>query len=492
MRTLKYLLALTMIFILSQPLFAQMADTVWTKRFGGNRWDEGSSVRRLDDGGYIITGYSASFGDALGDFYVVRTDYHGNTIWENTYGGNDWDWAYCLATAPAGGFVTVGYSQSFGEGIGTIYFIKINGGGQIEWTKTYGSQFNDDARCVQRTKQHGIGNGYIICGWTHHPEYMRDVYLIRTDYDGDTLWTKRYGEDNDELGYWVSQTPDYGYVVTGAVRYNDNLCTDMYLLKTDPYGNTLWSRNYGGENYECAYQVIQDYHSGGYVLIGESKSFGTGDYDIYMVKTDAEGDTVWTRTYGGPGDEHGYKVLYEPDGYVIVGSTESYGAGDFDIWLIKTDVDGNAIGARTYGGRGFDYGFSVIKTDNNEYLITGTTGSFSSNGTFDAYLLKVHPDFTVGIDDDNMTIPDDIGLSQNYPNPFNAKTSIRFELTKQSQITLDIYDVLGNKITTLANDIYPAGNHNISFDAFRYASGIYFYKLDTGDYTETKKMLLIK
>ena len=209
---------------------------------------------------------------------------------------------------------------------------------QTSWWRTYGGTSYDCGNSVQQTSD----SGYIVACETYSlGPVTRDVYLIKTDASGDTLWTRIYGRDEDQ-GLSVQQTSDGGYIVAGETYPFGAAMRDVYLIKTDANGDTLWTRTYGGTSEDFCYSVWQT-ADGGYIIVGRTESYGAGRDDVWLLKTDANGDTLWTRTYGGTSYEGGNSVRQTPDGgYIIAASTASYGEGDFDIWLIKTDAQGYA------------------------------------------------------------------------------------------------------------------------------------------------------
>ncbi|MHA2277642.1 MAG: hypothetical protein ACXAC2_17820, partial [Candidatus Kariarchaeaceae archaeon] len=169
-------------------------------------------------------------------------------------------------------------------------------------------------------------------------------------YVPDTLWTKTFGVG---LGYSVQQTTDEGYIITGCTE------GDVWLIKTDESGDTLWTKTFGGGDEDNGLSVQQTTDEG-YIITGRTYSFGAGHADLWLIKTDESGDTLWTKTFGGGDKDNGLSVHQTADeGYIITGSTESFGAGDYDVWLIKTDESGDTLWTKTFGGGESDGGSSV-------------------------------------------------------------------------------------------------------------------------------------
>jgi hypothetical protein len=286
-----------------------------------------------------VAGYTSSFGNDT-QVYLIKTNVGGDTLWTRTYGGTDWDDGWSVQQTSDGGYIVAGYTRSFGNG-GDVYLIKTNAGGDTLWTRTYGGTNTDAGYSVQQTSD----GGYVVAGYTSSYGNVPQVYLIKTDASGDTLWTRNHGGASYDLGYSVRQTTDGGYVVAG---YTDSFGSNdqVYLIKTNAAGDTLWTRTYGGASVDRGYSVQQT-TNGGYVVAGYTDSFGSND-QVYLIKTNAAGDTLWTRTYGGANDDYGWSVQQTTDGgYVVAGWTRSFGNGS-QVYLIKTDANGNVgVGEET-------------------------------------------------------------------------------------------------------------------------------------------------
>jgi len=415
-------------FGLLQKQYAQGPDTLWTKTFGGVADDYGYSVQQTTDEGYIIAGCTYSFGVGEGDVWFIKTDDSGDTLWTKTYGGSSYDYAY--------------------------------------------------------TVQQTTDEGYIMTGMTDY-----DVWLIKTNASGDTLWTKTFGSVNIDAGNCVQQTSDGGYIITG---YTYHLGPDVWLLKTNASGDTTWTKTFGGNDVDNGISVQQTADSG-YIITGSTRSFGAGEGDVWFIKTNASGDTLWTKTFGGSAADWGMSVQQTADGgYIISGGTESFGAGGQDVWLIRTNALGDTLWTKTFGGSDIDYAYSVQQTTDAGYIITGVTESFGAGG-YDVWLIKTGPEPGIAEHYDQSNISGNFVLNQNCPNPFNTLTNISYSISRSDFVTLTVYDVLGREVKTLVNEFKKAGTHYVTFDATELSSGVYYYDLNTGDnIAETKNMLLLR
>jgi hypothetical protein len=481
-----------MLSLFCSTLFAQGPDTLWTRTYGGAGTDRTQSAQQTTDNGYIIAGWTNSFGAGNFDVYFIKTDALGDTLWTRTYGGAVIDIGYAVQQTTDDGYVIAGYTNSFAAGGPDVYLIKTDANGDTLWTKTYGGIGYEHGRSVQQTTD----GGYIVAGNTNSfgaGDY--DVWVLRTDALGDTLWTRTYGGAGTEYGYSVQQTTDDGYIIAGMTNSFGAGGYDVYLIKTDALGDTLWTRTYGGAGTEYSYSVQQTTDSG-YIVAGRTTSFGAGGNDVYLIKTDALGDTLWTRTYGGTGTEYGYSVQQTVDnGYIIAGYTTSFGAGDDDVYLIKTDALGDTLWTITYGGTGAETGQSVQQTTDNGYMIIGSTNSFGAGG-YDVWLLKIAGE--PGIQEtDGGVIPASHVLSESFPNPFRAETQIRYQLPRPGFVTVAIYDLSGQRIKTLVNEHRDAGYYAVrwdgrSQDGKTVSNGVYFCRMKAGTYTAVKKILLLR
>ena len=380
----KLVISLWLVFVTYS--FAQVPDTLWTQTIGRSSSDFGFSVQQTSDGGYIIVGLtdglSLPYPDT--DIYLVKTDSYGDTLWTQTYGGDLYDCGYSGRETTDGGYIFVGARRDTFEG-NLVYLIKTTMNGDHQWLKTYDGVGYD----VEQTTD----GGYIIAGYTCFGSGESDVWLLKTDSLGDTLWTKTYGGAGPEEGCAIDLTQDGGYIIAGHMSPSADNQYDFYLLRTDRYGDTLWTKKYGGDESDYAHS-IQQTADGGYIIGGYTHSYGPWT-DFYLVKTDSIGDTLWTRTYGGTHEDRGYCVRQTSEGgYIIVGQTFSSSMTGYDIRVVKTNANGDTVWTQTYGSEGWDCGQSGHQTSDGGYIFVGTTSTGGAAG-YDVYLIKTEPELGI-------------------------------------------------------------------------------------------------
>jgi len=473
------------ILILITCAFAQ-PDTLWTNTFGGSSRDEGGSVHQTTDGGYIIAGNTWSYGPGYQDVYLIKTDANGNEDWYQAYGGTGNELGFDAQQTIDGGYIISGSTLSFGAGGVDVYLIKTDASGTEQWSQTFGGTSYERGRSVQQTSD----GGYIIGGYTESyggGDY--DTYLIKTDASGNELWSQTFGGSGADFGYSVQQTSDRGYIIAGWTESFGAGEQDVYLIKTDSSGTEQWSQTFGGSSGDYGWSVQQT-ADGGYVIAACTYSYGAGSFDVYLIKTDASGNEVWSQTFGGSEDDRSYGVQQTSDnGYIIAGYTMSYGAGSIDVYLIKTDESGNEVWTQTYGGSSEELGFCVQQTTDGCYIITGSTNSYGV-GNYDVWLIRL--DSETGVIELDEPQPITYSLLPAYPNPFNPSTLIRFEMPVAGEVQVQVFDLQGNVVATLADGWQTPGSYQVPFNASHLSSGIYLTRLTAGDFTQTQKLVLLK
>ena len=301
-----------------------------------------------------------------------------------TYGGADTDAGNSLVETSDGGYAIAGSTDSYGAGSWDVWLVKTDSSGVMQWNQTYGGTGSDYGWSVVQTTD----GGYAVAGYTSsYGAGDFDVWLVKTDAYGNEQWNQTYGGADYDYGQSLVGTIDGGYAIAGFTLSYGAGDFDVWLVKTDAYGNEQWNQTYGGADYDYGQSLVGTI-DGGYAIAGYTYSFGAGQSDVWLVKTDANGVMQWNQTYGGALYEWAYYVVQTSDGgYAIPASTYSYGTSSYDLWLIKTDSSGTLQWSQTYGGTGDDGGNSILETINGGYVIVGQTNSYGTVGG-DVWLVK--------------------------------------------------------------------------------------------------------
>jgi hypothetical protein len=310
----------------------------WEKTFGMSSYDGARALLTTSDGGYAVAGYTYSFVTRSSDVLLAKTDASGSPAWQKSYGGPSAQGGHAVARAPDEGYLVAGYAAAVGTGVNDVYAIKIDSAGNSIWNKTYGGTEVDEGHAVCPAS----GGGYIIIGDTYSfGAGSSDVYMLKIDEDGGLQWQKTFGGSADERGSAVAPTRGGGYIIAGRTFSTGAGLFDMYLVKTDAAGNLTWQKTYGGSSSDEACAVVQT-ADGGYAVAGFTDSYGAGNFDVYLVKTDASGNKLWQKTYGGAQDDGANCLQVRSDGgFILAGWTSSSGHGGDDVYLLRTDSLGN-------------------------------------------------------------------------------------------------------------------------------------------------------
>ena len=310
----------------------------WNQTYDGTGKDSGCFVVQTTDGGYVISGYSTSTSlPDISDFWLVKTDSAGNVEWNRTYGGPENDVGLSAIQTSDGGYLMVGHTASYGDELTDMWLVKTDSAGNVEWNQTYGESEFDAGRSVVESSC----GGYTILGVTGS-FFAGDVdfWLVKTDAEGALLWNRTYGGLENDFALSFVQTSDGGYAMIGNTLSYGAGSFDFWLVKTDSAGNVEWNQTYGGTESDTGYFVVET-SDGGYALAGETASHGAGDSDFWLIKTDADGNELWNQTYGGTDSDGAYSLVKASDGgYALAGSTYSFGAGGQDVYVVKTDEYG--------------------------------------------------------------------------------------------------------------------------------------------------------
>jgi hypothetical protein len=473
---------LLLLFSILQFSILGYAQITFERTYGGLKDDWANEVQPTYDNGYICVGSTLSFGIGGYDVYLVKLNELGDTVWTKTIGGFGKDVGYSIKQTSDSGFIIVGETDSIGMGSShtDLYLIKTSSTGDSLWTKKIiGTVYNIGFSVIQT-----FDGGFAISGSkSYFPGTFGDVLLLKTDPNGNTVFEKNYGGNYQDYGRYIEQTSDSGYVITGSFAKTEVGNEEVYLIRTDKNGDTLWTKTYGGEYDDLGYSFVKT-DDGGYIITGITDRFFGGTNDgIFLVRTNAMGDTIWTKSYGGIDDLSGLSITKSIDsGYLISGGIYSLYT-DWDLLLLKINKNGDSLWTRTYGGTNEDYGRCIKTTTDGGYIIAGMINNCFGIANSDVYLIKTDANGIVGINENLLTPNSNFTLS---PNPFSHSTRISLGQTYKD-IALEVYNLQGQRVA----ENHYAACREITLQRNGLRQGMYFLKLTLdGRMVETRKMMI--
>ena len=555
----------------------------WTKTIGGTSEEMCLSVIKTTDGGYISTGYTRPVGFDYSDFYIVKLDSAFSIQWNKSINRASYDYSFSVVQLNDGGYVVSGLSATGGVFSSDMFIVKLTSTGNYVWSKTYGGAHDEPAMCIIQTTDGGLA----FAGYSNSFGPYNLFNFIKTDSDGNIQWNRLIGESGTGSDIKsIKQTTDGGYILAGEITPTGTGNYDMYFVKLSSSGTIEWTRTIAGSGYDMANSIIQN-SDGSFIAAGYTNSYGAGGNDMFIVKLNSSGALLWSKTVGGTGDDQALSVINAADGgFVAAGFTASFGAGGKDMFIVKFDANGNTCGNTTSptvtagtSGTATSPAFTVVNQNPTVTSLTPTIGSGGilttvcstvpplspalaspPNASYNqlstvrfiwhksvgalSYRLQVSLDsafttfivndstltdstivvtnlttnryywwrvnaknangtspyssvwkfgtFLVGLNQISSIIPKETKLYNNYPNPFNPVTRIRFDIPVAEEIKFSVYDILGREIYSKAENILNAGIYEYQFDGSNCPSGIYFYSLRSDKFYDSKKMVIIK
>ena len=359
----------------SDGFTAAYALSTWALKLGGpGAEDMFRGIEQSSDGEYVFVGETNSFGAGSNDAWLVKLAQDGKVDWQKTFGGKGGDSARVIRQTPDGGYAVAGQTHSFGSGSSDFWLLKFDSSDNLQWQKAYGGPSSDIAHALELTSD----GGYLIAGFTTgFGAVSKDYLVIKLDPDGAIQWQKRYGASGEDVLRFAKQTSDGKYLIAGFT-HSFGEGGDIMVLKLDESGNVEWQKRYGGEKFEEPGAILEV--PGGYVVLEQTASF-SGGTDGWIFKLDSDGNILWQKRYSGNGFDELSAARITPDGgFVVVGETRSFGLTTEDFWVLKFDTSANLEWQKRYGGQGIDEAEAVALTPEGGYIIAGITFSFNSIG----------------------------------------------------------------------------------------------------------------
>ena len=379
------LMALALALMAAPAAAGEAPNVVWDRTYGAGESEWASSVVALADGGLAVAGGTKSKGAGNWDMWVLRLDGSGNAVWERTFGGGEDDGADSVVALADGGLAVAGFTASKGAGGGDMWVLRLNGSGNEVWDRTFGGGDLDLATSVVALADGGLA---VAGRTTSKGAGKQDMWVLRLDGSGNVVWDRTFGGGEDDWATSVVALADGGLAVAGLTASKGAGNADMWVLRLNGSGNVVWDRTFGGSENDWASSVVA-LADGGLAVAGHTESKGAGDADMWVLRLDGSGNVVWERTFGGgESDEAGSVVALADGGLAVAGSTRSKGAGTRDMWVLRLDGSGNVLWDRTFGGGLSDWASSVVALADGGLAVAGGTESKGA-GKFDVWVLRL-------------------------------------------------------------------------------------------------------
>jgi hypothetical protein len=372
----------TMFLIMEQGLATAQSGTatlIWERTYGGNGSDFSRCIIMTSNGGLLIPGMTSSLGDPRGDGYLLKLDGDGNREWEITCGGNGSEWLYAALEDVGESYVVAGFTNSTGSGMRDIYVSKRGSRGEMIWEIIHGGPEDDVIYDVVSARD----GGYILAGFTESwGKGSRDVYLVKVSTVGNVIWERTYGGSEEDWAKRIIENPDGGYVVSGTARsFRGSDSKDAYLLKVDENGNRLWEKAYGGDGWDEGLGIAPC--DDGFMVAGMTDSFGEkNSSDVFIFKVDRDGDKLWQKTHGIRGWNQASCIIEDGHGgYALAG------VAYHNAYVAGINSNGRLLWEGDYGGEGADWAYDLALISPGVIVAVGRTDSMGA-GDNDVYILK--------------------------------------------------------------------------------------------------------
>ncbi|HEY4800235.1 MAG TPA: T9SS type A sorting domain-containing protein [Bacteroidia bacterium] len=466
--------------ILTLPVMV-FSQTTFEKWYDYGYGESGACVQQTSDGGYIIAGQQfITMG--VSKNLLIKTDSSGNVTWYKLFGGPENNQINAIRQSYDGGYIMTGQITGVQSGYYDISWLKTDSNGDTLWSKhtsLNSTAHNGWGQDIVQTADSGM----VVLAVTTDTSSGGFIWLIKTDKNGDTLWAKTTRKDaavNNALA--LRQTQDGGYIICGYIVITTfPQILKPYLVKTNNLGDTTWTRIIATKDSNAGAYFVSPLNNGGYYIGGGSYTYASEDFLAACLNS--TGDTIWEKLYGGIKNELAMSGQITKDGgYILAGATSSFGMGNNDVYIVKTDSIGQQKWQRTFGTSSADVGNYVQQTTDGGYIVTGYRIS-------DVYLIKTDSigNVALSVSEESRYGP----LVLIYPNPFNTYTNVLLSnrVVSNDDLHWKIIDILGREIR---GQKIPAGDTVLQIEKNNLYDGVYFLQLFSGSQILSSSKIMIR
>ncbi|NQU05186.1 MAG: carboxypeptidase regulatory-like domain-containing protein, partial [Calditrichaeota bacterium] len=378
---------LTICLLVSVNVIYAQPEVIWSQAYGGGGTDQGLAIIQAENGEIVVSGNETSFGGGGTDGWLLILDLDGEEVWSAYGGGRGYDRFYGVLEID-GGFVVSGYQGSFGAGQFDFWLLQIDDEGEGVWARAFGGIQHDRGYKLIQTEN----GGYVFVGGTDSfGEGGGDGWVVATDDEGREDWTQTFGGNGADVLSDICHADEDNIMVVGRTNSEGEGGNDIFLFKINAEGDEIWSRTYGGEEDEQCQSIIRT-NDDCYVMAGSTVSFGENGSDLWLLKVNEDGEEIWSRTFDNAANDLCRSVIQTIDGgYLLVGQNNLHTDARCDAWIVRADEDGEEMWSETYGGDQADVGVDVVQLEDGGYAMTGWTSSFDLGG-LDVWVMRFGPE----------------------------------------------------------------------------------------------------
>lgn len=413
--------------------------------FGSTEEDKGNSIFSFEDRFYII-GTTRKSNKSSTDYYLLEINENGSLKNKFIFGGPHGDYGKDIIVNSEGIFI-LGKTWDGGYPNFDMFLHNLSVDGNLRWSKFYGGAANDLGQKFIKTKD----GGFAMVGHNRSLDDLGDVYIVKANKEGEEIWENHFGGRYVDHGFDVIENELGEFIIVGTLGgfYNPttfdylNHDADIYIIKTNSNGEEIWKKTFGGTSHDWAKKIIKA-PEGGYFICGSTQSEGAGSFDMFLMKMDEDGNQLWIKTYGGNDFEYGESVQLTADNNLLLLGTSASFSGNFkpDHFLVKTDLDGDVIWENTFGGEGSDYSSSMVCTSDSGCVFTGWSNP-GDMGKTDVVLYKISKSGDPLLLSSILPINDTIEQIKIFPNPVRNRFSVIIDTKSTTEFSIELYNSQG-------------------------------------------------
>jgi hypothetical protein len=457
--------------------FPGRTQTLFEKIYGGKGDQFGFGVA-ITPGGYAVAAHTALPGSLITNAWILYLNEEGDTLWTRTFGGTGIDDVRSVIFTADSSLVACGTYSHEAPFKTDFYLLKLNLEGDTLWTRTLFSSLNAYGYSVAPAT-----DGYILCGYADVGKSTPRMMLARTNESGDTLWTRLFGDPLASAGFSAIQTNDLGFIACGYIdNYNPDWDRNTYVVKTDGNGDTLWTRSFQNFGYDVSW-CISETSDHGFILTGYRNFMGTIGTNLAVMRLNEDGELMWEKNYGQSGLDIGYSGMQTQDGgFIFCGQSNEQGSEYQGLYLVRTDAQGDSLWTRLIGDYPKNVGSCVRETADEGLIVAGGTNSQAADGLYDVYLIRTNPDGTITSSISEGTKKTGLTL---YPNPTEGTFTL---CSAVPVVSIEIIDITGKYVKPVTSSVIRPSVIRLSLPSS--CSGLYFVRTTTLQGTAVNKLFV--